>query len=345
MTKNGASPLEIMILARLLVKGDGETPTEIGKALKTILQNRWTDAERTRAIDEQIEAFSQARYIEPCKRKSYKLTDGGRKAALKALKVPSFEEGTRWDDVKRHHLFCRALDLEASDEVLGADVRRTEVLARHYGITRKNVTLNDIKHAVAWRLLGFETDLPLGVEAIMAAVFNRALGHDWFKAKAKDRLDSKRAFAQLATKAMSARRGMGAIDNAILGRWVQGVDVVPTVTHEKASVPSTPDRVTPVVELPVDDDVFAMRVLDAARTSETGRFGADKVFISHVVKQLTKQGVSVGDIKSFKDRLVSVHRKQLLSLTRADLVEAMDPRDVDASEAPYLNATFHFVRI
>ncbi len=36
---------------------------------------------------------------------------------------------------------------------------------------------------------------------------------------------------------------------------------------------------------------------------------------------------------------------RLLDLSRADLVQAMDPDDVRLSEVNYLNATFHFVRI
>ena len=49
-------------------------------------------------------------------------------------------------------------------------------------------------------------------------------------------------------------------------------------------------------------------------------------------------------LDAFKSRLVEAHRADLLTLVRADLVEAMDPQDVAASEARYLNATFHFIR-
>ncbi|MDI1430199.1 hypothetical protein [Polyangium sorediatum] len=99
------------------------------------------------------------------------------------------------------------------------------------------------------------------------------------------------------------------------------------------------------VPLPEDDQAFAQRVLAAARATKTGRFGDDKVFISHVLRQLDADGFAIGDVGVFKDRLVSVNRRGLLSLNRADLIEAMDPKDVDASEAKYLSATFHFVRI
>jgi hypothetical protein len=47
----------------------------------------------------------------------------------------------------------------------------------------------------------------------------------------------------------------------------------------------------------------------------------------------------------FKDRLIEANRQGLIRLSRADLVEAMDPADVRASETTWLNAVFHFVEI
>jgi hypothetical protein len=97
--------------------------------------------------------------------------------------------------------------------------------------------------------------------------------------------------------------------------------------------------------LPADDETFAQRVLSAARDVKTGRFGDDKVFISHVAQQLDTDGYAIGDVDAFKNRLVAVHRGRFLSLSRADLVPAMNLADVTASETRYQNATFHFVNI
>ena len=46
-----------------------------------------------------------------------------------------------------------------------------------------------------------------------------------------------------------------------------------------------------------------------------------------------------------KRRLVEAHRNGLLELSRADLVQAMDPVDVRESETPSPNDTAHFIRI
>lgn len=97
------------------------------------------------------------------------------------------------------------------------------------------------------------------------------------------------------------------------------------------------------IGLPADLNGFADVVLGAARASKTGKFGSDKVFISHVAAQLRREGYRV-EMPTFGARLVEAHRARLLALTRADLVDAMDPRDVDGSEIRWMNATFHFVR-
>jgi hypothetical protein len=48
-------------------------------------------------------------------------------------------------------------------------------------------------------------------------------------------------------------------------------------------------------------------------------------------------------LPEFKQRLVEANAQSFLHLSRADLVQAMDPQLVAESETVYLNATFHFV--
>ncbi len=90
---------------------------------------------------------------------------------------------------------------------------------------------------------------------------------------------------------------------------------------------------------------FAREVLVAAEQCRTGWFGDGKVFISHVWPVYAERfGGGIRDLEEFKRLLVDAHRADLLTLSGADLVEAMDPGDVSASETLYLNAAFHFVR-
>ena len=91
-------------------------------------------------------------------------------------------------------------------------------------------------------------------------------------------------------------------------------------------------------------------MLGAARTAKTGWFGDNKVFISHVWRALGEPNAWASHdgpdlLADFKARLVEAHQARLLSLSRADLVEAMPREDVAASETRYRRATFHFVRV
>lgn len=78
---------------------------------------------------------------------------------------------------------------------------------------------------------------------------------------------------------------------------------------------------------------FAAAALAAAACApEAFRFGRNKVFIAAL------------DLpRAVHDRLVEAHRAGLMRLCRADLVIAMDPKMVEASEVRYLNAEFHLV--
>jgi hypothetical protein len=68
------------------------------------------------------------------------------------------------------------------------------------------------------------------------------------------------------------------------------------------------------------------------------------VFVSALWRQLGEGSSFPGlTLDGFKSRLVAANRQQQLTLARADLVGAMDPREVAASEIRYLNSTFHFV--
>lgn len=73
-----------------------------------------------------------------------------------------------------------------------------------------------------------------------------------------------------------------------------------------------------------------------------GRFGGRKVFIDSAYRAYKRQG-GTKNRREFKEQLVEANKQGKLRLIRADLVSAMDPEKVKASETAYLNATFHFI--
>jgi hypothetical protein len=108
------------------------------------------------------------------------------------------------------------------------------------------------------------------------------------------------------------------------------------------SVPSSHTSARPRVNL----RSFAEQVKSTARDCPTGRFDDNKVFIAHVWKALqVEPAFWTMELDTFKEHLAEANNARLLDLSRADLVQAMDPDDVRQSEVHYLNATFHFIRI
>ena len=89
---------------------------------------------------------------------------------------------------------------------------------------------------------------------------------------------------------------------------------------------------------------FAERVTASAKTCPTGWSGEDFVFISHVWRHVQSE-FSTLDLAGFKMKLIAANRARLLTLSRADLVQAMKPEDVRESETSYLNSVFHFILI
>ncbi len=87
-------------------------------------------------------------------------------------------------------------------------------------------------------------------------------------------------------------------------------------------------------------------MVEVARSSPSGRFGDDRIFVIHVWRALQNDPafISIG-LEDFKRRLAEANNARLLNLSRADMVEAMDPEDVRLSEIVHLGASFHFVRV
>lgn len=303
--KHETSPLAAVILAWLLVHADGGTQNEVDKALHAIVQQRWTAAERRRALEAEVTALREAGSVKRVRKAAYALTEAGRRAALSALGAASIPAKATWRSIKGRALFARALDIPAGAAAIDPDARAAAVLARHHGIEAGSPpSLKRVVQALVRRALGVEASEPFNVDALTGVV---------------------------------------------LSRWIQGVAVVPparpAAEQGSAAPPNAPAPPAPRHELPEDNKAFAGRVLAAARASTTGRFGDNKVFISHVLRQLGAEGFAIDDAEAIKARLVAAHQGGLLSLSRADLVEAMAAEDVDASETRYRRATFHFVRI
>lgn len=96
-----------------------------------------------------------------------------------------------------------------------------------------------------------------------------------------------------------------------------------------------------LASLPLFD--FAREVQAIADATGTGGFGEDKVMIAHVYREAARRHPGLTP-EGFKARLVEAGRQGLLRLSRADLVQAMDPDDVrDSAAGAGGGAEFHLI--
>ncbi|MET0411791.1 MAG: hypothetical protein ABW217_10880 [Polyangiaceae bacterium] len=147
---------------------------------------------------------------------------------------------------------------------------------------------------------------------------------------------ARRAVTKLAD-ASSAKADV--VTAALAARWLCEEDAAvpmaqPAATRSNASS-ATASTLQHVVE----------KVRRASAGAGVRQYGPEKVFIASVWEVLAGDAeiAALGE-QGFKDVLAEAHRRGLVTLSRADLVTAMDPRDVAASEIRHHNATYHFIQ-
>ncbi len=109
-------------------------------------------------------------------------------------------------------------------------------------------------------------------------------------------------------------------------------------TNAKTKVASLRAMTTALASTP---DVLAIVNEAVSAMPKSGRWSPGKVFISEVWRRVGKKvGMSLAE---FKVWLIDQNRRRNLDLSRADLVGAMDPKQVDESEIRSLGSSFHFI--
>jgi hypothetical protein len=361
-TPTNLTAIGSLLVARLLVAGEkGESDSKIWKDLEPLLAHRWSGTALIDVLGRTLTQLRTAGLVTPLPGKTKKaapkfiLTEAGRRQGLVFLGIAQLKPKTTWAGLKKTYLPASALGLPASDDArfkaLSSDPGfKAVLLKRQYQLPTAEVPkLDDALDALAWRLIGFEgVARKFDVKSVKTALFNRALGDG-------RATDFKKAATRLLAQSYRARRDdPKELRDAVVRDWIDresgpipsgGAEARPVPVLDQSGAggvqgegPSSP----PAFDLPA----FARRVQAAARGCTTGRFGDHKVFIVHVWRMLRSEPDFAGmDFPTFKAHLAEANNARLLDLSRADLVQAMDPEDVSLSEVHYLNATFHFVRI
>ena len=345
------SPVNVLILSRLLAASDkGETEKNVSKDLKPLVEHRWQGADWADRLGnglDQLESAGAFQRIKKGKTTRLALTGRGRGLALQALGIDELPPKTTWAKLKSSILPTLALGRRGPS---GADLK-VEILRVHYGLAlAARPKIAEATEAAAAKLIGLEPgrrfnvdnilrtllrdagiEIPSGqkpgLTSIREALFRRELGDP----------SAKKPLELLITRSVGARQAKPAeLSAAVLRSWVDRSETTAT-----ESAPKPAPAPAPAFDLPA----FARRVAEAARLSPSGWFGDSKVFISHIWLGMRHEPAfhRIND-SAFKMRLIEAHCAGLIELSRADLVEAMDPADVRESATPYLNAVYHFVR-
>ncbi|MBX9584554.1 MAG: hypothetical protein K2X87_29990 [Gemmataceae bacterium] len=323
-----AGPLADLLLVRLLpVAKKPPSPARLRADLISFFR-------RPPSTEDVIDALAGLRTAGLLVPKGQHLTDAGRARALAYLGVAELPPKANWGTVKAKYLVPKALGLSPAmpddAKVLGKSEKLAALLLkRKLGLpVGTDLTLGAVFEAIACRQLGFPDHARL--KDLIPTLLGRAIG-------GSEPIGEKDAQKVVPRVLLDARQGgANGLRAVALSGWADGESVADRLPESEPADAAEP----------FDLEAFAETVKSAARTCPTGRFGDNKVFISHVWQQLKDEPrfAPLG-LAWFKQKLVEANRARLLTLSRADLVEVMDPTDVRDSEASYLGSVFHFVLI
>ncbi len=317
---------ENLILARLLVPGSRPPArADVQKSLAPLFTERLSPAEWRTLFDAALEELIIRDLVAP---KPLALTPAGRERTLEYWQIDRIPAKVRWETMKREYVAPRILGL-SRQQLAGKDKTRSfvaAVLKNRYRLPAEvGSTATAVVSALAWQQLDIVSTARFTPQAVVGQALLKSA-----RPVSADNLTKQLAKLALDTTGNDLFTGA-------LRQWIaSGVDGKMASSLAPGGAPPRTD------DLPI----FADTISREARDSQIGRFGDNKVFISQIWRAFqTRDDFDGLSLQEFKERLVEAHRRRLLELSRADLVERMDPREVAESETKYLDATFHFVRV
>lgn len=336
-----------LILVRLL--DTAKTPptrSKFDKDLKPYLGAALSKSQWQDVLSRALADLEQRGLIET---RPFRLTESGRGSAIAFLGMET-APAAKWTMLRDRYLIARALGISPTDKPALRDVGtskglRPAVLVHHYDLPGSPVPSESrVKHLLAWKQLqqAHDIDVPpaqdISHNALLRATILRG-----------QKGDPVTLLAAQVTNADSAslRHVREAVIRCWLERSRQSGPAEESVTDRNRHPAGAAERHSEQHEtFPATNLIeFAGTVLDLARTSPTGWFGENKVFVSHVWNRFRDAKSTNGVTRADFDRwLVECNRQGLLALSRADLVSAMNPEDVEASEIRLPNSSFHFIR-
>lgn len=319
---------EHLILARLLAGGSrAPTRREVQKSLDSLFVERLGESVWRTLFSS---ACDRLVAMERVTSQPIALTAAGRDCALKFWHIDELPARARWETLKRQYIVPRVLGV-SRQQLSGKDKNKSLIAAvvknRYKLGSDTGNTLASVVNALAWRQLNVDSTARFTPQAVIARLLLKSNRNPTTDQVAK-------SLARLAVDTAGNDLFGGALRQWIASAEIEAdpgagvVDMTSTDVHNRELT------------------TFASNTLRAALGTQTGRFGDNKVFISQVWNHLqARREFAAMTLAQFKERLVEAHRRQLLELSRADLVERMDAQDVAESETRYLDGVFHLLRI
>lgn len=327
------SRLEQLVLAAL-TGAKPPSPSELTKRLTPLAFAASSRLEARQHTSAALAALVERGLVDAKRR----LTEDGRRALCAALAVTRVPT---WQQVTGRLLPALALSLrpesdEATRALKDGQALQLEILrARHdLGEARNVAQLGDTLLA---RALGLAPGKKLTLPLLKAHVVAQLLGEP---PRGKDADLVKR----VAAAAVRARKtDAGSLKQALARRWLAAPAPQAAPRTEQLARPDEP--VIADERERIDQHLRDLVLEATAALHAPDRFGPDKVFLSALwaaVRVHPKRPRALTE-ELFRKWLVAANRNGLVTLARADLVGAMDPERVAASELVSDGAAFHFV--
>lgn len=340
-----------LILSRLLLdkKNEGLTKSTLKDSIKTIISHQFPGSALTEHIEQVLSELEEKSYVHLISNARYQATNKGKVYILSKLQLEAMPARAKWETLKNIDWLNYALDLPAQAGnrtfVGKADGLKSAILQKYFQLPIESFsTLTKVRNALLWQQLCDPTvtvRLKENLPQLTSQAFNQGavmglLLNDLLQAT-KD-LKWEDALKQLIAKAVNARQtGAVQLRLAILRQAVSNSLQKPI----EQAVSDDQDIANAQTKITLGE--FSAKVLEAAKSTQTGRFGDHRIFISHVWKTLNHYSELSLSLEDFKQQLIEANRQRLLTLSRADLAHTLDAEDVSASEVAYLNSTFHFI--
>jgi hypothetical protein len=317
----GAIAVADLVLVRYALPN--ATPKKIQEDVGKLIDAGLSAAE----FDDVRAELASAGFLSKGRRNTFAPTDAGRRQALQILGLSELPPGMNWGIVLAKHLFPPAAGLsgDAAAKLDKGDKLAAFLLKRKYGLSSvAGSSVKQVLEAIVCKECDFPQETTL--DGLLRAVLSKLV-------ESPERLTKE----QLAKQLPLVKTGLSKVSAEEVRRSI--------VRDWLTCATKTRPRDQPSPAEPFDLAAFAatVRALAAGSPSED-RFYDNKVFIAPLWRRSQREpNFPRLSLLGFKQRLIEANAKHFLHLSRADLVQAMDPRLVAESETAHLNATFHFV--